>query len=151
MKHEKRLSIKEKITIARDANKYSLGRKLLMKKYSISEGKARNILKNMTKYQSLNININDDKKNLTQSMSDKFRIIDEIVLNYVRLLRGENVPISFNILMTIIKKVKNEHKLNHKITNYFVRKFIERNKMLYVTLHGEQRSSNFYEIESFKF
>ncbi|KAG0436752.1 hypothetical protein DMUE_4073 [Dictyocoela muelleri] len=138
MRNKKRMSLNKKNS-SRKTSKKQPGWKM-MKKYSITEAEARHILKNILTYQSLHDNHQKTKKIQPYKRVTNLKLLTKLFLNNVKYLINEDGLITFNILTIIKQKLNEDHKLNHKITDYFFENLSKKNKMSYVTLHGEQIS-----------
>ncbi|KAG0440512.1 hypothetical protein DMUE_1685 [Dictyocoela muelleri] len=113
-----------------------------MKKYSISKSVATCIIKNTPKLLDLittDLSLNQ-RSNLSNTKS-KYVQIDTFLLRKIKTLRLKKIPVKQNTIFNGATDFYTENKNNKiRITNYFVKKFIERNSLKYITLHGESSS-----------
>ncbi|OAF70878.1 hypothetical protein A3Q56_01350 [Intoshia linei] len=130
-----RLNTGEKKEIAVESKDKNYGPHKIATKFNSTLNQARGIIKNSNKLLSLNdIHISSDYYLKTK----------------IEHLRNFNCKISFSIIHTLIENYNLKNNITIPKTNYFVRKFIKRANIEYVTLHGESADADLSQIDKFK-
>ena len=92
----------------------------------------------------------EKRYNLTK-IEEKYANIDHYLLEKIRKLREDNLKISYEILKCLCSKYFKETGMEEtKITMYFLKNFVKRNGLRYITLHGEAASADQSQLQEFK-
>ncbi|KAG0437110.1 Tigger transposable element-derived protein 6 [Dictyocoela muelleri] len=147
-----RMSIQEKKKIAEEINGKGYTRKEIMIKYNISKSVATSIIKHVSHL--INLQKNDsalEKRINLSNVQSKYAEIDSFLVKKLKFLRSKNIPVRQNtILKLAMDFYKEKNDCDTTVTNYFVKKFVERNSIKYITLHGEASSADLSMIDAFK-
>ncbi|KAG0427414.1 Tigger transposable element-derived protein 1, partial [Dictyocoela muelleri] len=118
--------------------------------YNISKSVATSILKNILSLSNLKESELVKKTNLTNSDA-KYSEIDSFIIEKIEMLRRKNFTVNQNTIHDLALdyyKAMNDNV--SKVTKYFVKNFVKRRSINYVTLHGEAASADTTLIDIFK-
>ncbi|KAG0428084.1 Tigger transposable element-derived protein 4, partial [Dictyocoela muelleri] len=92
-----------------------------------------------------------NKRSNLSNLEDKYSDIDSYLSEKIRILREKKIPVSQKTIFDLAleyKKIRGDEEI--KITDYFVKKFVKRQSLSYITLHGEAASADIGLIDVFK-
>ncbi len=145
------------------ARKSLYDKKTILKKYLVSNqsvskfGEENNIIPRLLRYTINNSNniMNIDSDNSFMEMKNlkienKYGHIDEFIINKIGILRRNGGIVTKAIIKTLGENyILETPECKIKITDYFIRRFIKKNKLMYKFLHGESKSVNTENIGNF--
>lgn len=149
----RKLNASERKEISSYVKKHDhIGRLKLAEKFNLSDTQARYILSNKEKFSKAKIKRKDDKY-ISKDMNDEKSHFYHEIHDNIKEIREDGILVNFEILTLLIKSIRESDLENYgkfKITDYFVRKFIETFSYKYSRLHGESLSADLSKINEFR-
>lgn len=146
----KRLSLKDKIDVIAESEKYALGSRKLAEKFGAGKSQINDIIRNKTELKRMfeeGVNL-EQKRKFPKSGG---LAVDQVVYNWFCKARGKNVPISG----PLIKQKALEAASNLKVENFVASNgwldcFCRRHNITFKSICGEAANINLEDVEAWK-